>query len=391
MLIKPFIKQKEDIDDIDNITQKSRYMFIYRYSQPHSCSYSSIFGVFNDYRNYYDVYLINDSQVNGIGFYVDKGVVLKNRNSYRGFCQNALLPDGKLNYDATVKFVSGTYLNRIEPKLRRDDPIAITSFDALLASGGPGGDCFDAEINASLGTDIIQPYPQFYNVEDQAWLGNKYGSSLKIGDFLYDYDGCPVYTLRDLIDKYTNIAIIDIPSNGNILSQALTPYAIDPSVTLNTGKKADLEALKSTITTIFINLFMTVSRSVFSVVDIIIDLETGQFSVNPLNCKFNNVSKDDMIRDKVRIAYDVSNKIDDIVEMTEDVPDELYINNLCPNRLTIHISNFNSAIKLSNIYQNTIVMGKDGKPKKDCLNASGLLSTSDSDDLVQVFATGIGG
>ena len=46
MLIKPFTKQREEIDDIDNITQKSRYIFIYRYDAAHSCSYSNIIGKF---------------------------------------------------------------------------------------------------------------------------------------------------------------------------------------------------------------------------------------------------------------------------------------------------------------------------------------------------------
>lgn len=389
MLIKPFFKEKEDVDDIENIKQKNRYIFIYRYENPHQCSYSNIIGNFNGPSNLYDIYLINDSQVEGVGFYINKGISLQNRNCYRGYAKDLLLPDGKFNYEAVITFMNGTYLNKITPKLFKHDPdpITISSIDGLLTCGGPASSCFDEEIECRLGTDVIQPYPQFYNVEDQMWLSNKY-KGLKIGDFLYDYSGCPTYTLRDLIDKYTKIAVIDIPAKGNIIDQSLVPYAIDPIVDLNNGKRANMESLKSTITRIFIDVFCSISHSIFSAIDIVIDLESGLFSVIPKSVKFIGVPKETIQREKLKIAFDISEKIDNVVEMTNDVPDELYINNLCPNRLSIHISNYNAVIRLTNIYQNTVTRELDGTLKKDHLGAIGTLSSSDSDDIVQVFAVG---
>ena len=393
MLIKPFYKVKEDIDDIENITQKNRYIFIYKYDKPHSCSFSDVcrFGMFNDTNNYYDIYLINDSQVHGVGFYIKKGMDLKNRNCYRGYCKDALTPDGKVNLNACVQFFNGTYLNRIEPRLKRDDPVSISTYDVLASCGGPGETCFEEEIQSSLGTDMILPFPQFYNVEDQLWLSNKYGSNLKIGDFTYDYSNVPTYTLRDLVDKYTKIAVIDIPSYGNIVSQEMRVYAIDPSVRLNNGVNADLEDLKVKVTNLFIDTFRNVSKSIFSAVDIIIDLECGEFTVNPLNCKFSGISKEMILIEKNRIAFGISTELDNLCELVYDVPDEIYTNCLSPNRLTMRISNYNSSIRLSNIYQNTVLLGSNGKVRKDNLNASGLISSSDSDDLVTMFINGIGG
>lgn len=390
MLIKPFTKQREEIDDIDNITQKSRYIFIYRYDAPHSCSYSNIIGKFNGPTNMYDVYLVNDSQVDGVGFYIQKGVRLQNRNTYRGYAQNLLFPDGKINYDSIVTFMDGTYLNRIEPKLFRQDPepLSIHSIDGLLC-GGLSVTTLDDEITTRLGTDIIQPFPQFYNVEDQMWLSNKH-KGLKVGDFVYDYSECPVYRFGDLVDKYTKIAIVDIPSKGgNLLEQELLPYAVDPNVKLNNGNVAYLEQLKGDITSIFIDVFATISRSVFSCVDVIVDLECVSFNIIPKNLKFNNLKKEDVERERLKIAYDVSEKLDNIIEITSDVPDELYMNNLCPNRLTIHVDNFNSLIKLTNIYQDIVLINKDGKAKKDHLGASGKVSSSDADDIVKVWANGL--
>lgn len=390
MLIKPFTKQREEIDDIDNITQKSRYIFIYRYDAPHSCSYSNIIGKFNGPTNMYDVYLVNDSQVDGVGFYVQKGVRLQNRNTYRGYAQNLLFPDGKINYDSVVTFMDGTYLNRIEPKLFRQDPepLSIHSIDGLLC-GGLAVTTLDDEITTRLGTDIIQPFPQFYNVEDQMWLSNKH-KGLKVGDFVYDYSECPVYRFGDLVDKYTKIAIVDIPSKGgNLLEQELLPYAVDPNVKLNNGNVAYLEQLKGDITSIFIDVFATISRSVFSCIDVIVDLECVSFNVIPKNLKFNNLKKEDVERERLKIAYDVSEKLDNIIEITSDVPDELYMNNLCPNRLTIHVDNFNSLIRLTNIYQDIVLINKDGKAKKEHLGASGKVSSSDADDIVKVWAIGL--
>ena len=389
MLIKPFFSPKEDIDDIKNITQKSRYIFIYRYDSPHACSYSNIFGQFNSVGNFYDIYLINDSQVDGIGFYITKGVKLQNRNCYRGYSQDLLMPDGKtLNYNATITFIQGTYLNRVMPKELPQEHLSIISADTC-SGYGPAGNSFEEELYCKLGTDIIQPFPQYYNVEDQMWLSNKHNKT-KIGDFMYDHELVPRYTLSDLVDQYTKIAIVDIPSKGNVLSQELLPYAVDPTMILNNGRKASMESLKSTITNIFIELFMQVSRSVFSAVDIIIDLDTGEFDVKPTNAKFVGLDTKTLALERLKIAAAVSEEIDDIVEMTQDVPDELYYNNLCPNRLSFHIDNYNSTIRLSNIYQNTIVKDKEGNKTIDHLGASGKLSSSDSDDLVQVWANGIG-
>lgn len=391
MLIKPFVKQIEEIDDIKNITQKNRYIIIYRYSGPHETSMMNTLRPikFNDFDNYYDVYLINDSQITGINYYIPQGIKLFNRNSYRGISQNILLPGNKINYAAEISFTVGTYLNRIIRP--HDSPLVLSSVDSILNSGYPGGTAMEEEVMRILNSEYIQPYPEFYNIEHQARMNGKYGDSVKIGDFLYDYGEMKSYTLKELIDAYTKIAIIDIPTEFNIVD----PYTLEnsvpnPYIRLNNGKYIELESLKAEITKMYLDLSISMSRTVFSTCNVIIDIESGLFSVpkDSLKLKFSGLSKDEIAKDYARICLDISNDIDNLSDSSMDVPDAIYANNLAPNRVTLHIENACSLIKISNIYSNTVVR-KGNELKKSSTGALGSISAGDTDEMVSCWAAGI--
>lgn len=391
MLIRPFVKQIEEIDDIKNITQKNRYIIIYRYSGPHETSMMNTLRPmrFNDLDNYYDVYLINDSQIDGVNYYIPRGIKLFNRNAYRGISQNILLPGNKINYVASISFTVGTYLNRIIRP--HDTPLVLSSVDSILNSGYPGGTAMEEEVMRILNSEYIQPYPEFYNVEHQARMNGKYGDSIKIGDFLYDYGEMKTYTLKELIDSYTKIAIVDIPTEFNIVD----PYTLEnnvpnPYVRLNNGKSIDLESLKSEITKMYLDIVISMSRTVFSACNIVIDIESGLFSVpkDSLKLKFAGLSKDEIARDYARICLDISNDIDNLSDTSMDVPDAIYANNLSPNRVTMHIENARSLIKISNIYSNTVLRDGD-KLKRGSIGAMGSISAGDTDEMVTCWAAGI--
>lgn len=391
MLIKPFVKQIEEIDDIKNITQKNRYIIIYKYSGPHETSISNALKPikFNDLDNYYDVYLINDSQITGVNYYIPQGIKLFNRNTYRGISQDLLLPENKINYAARINFTIGTYLNRIVRS--HDTPLVLSSVDSILNSGYPGGTAMEEEIMRILNSEYIQPYPEFYNIEHQARMNGKYGDSIKIGDFLYDYGEMKEYTLKELIDSYTKIAIIDIPTEFNIVD----PYSLDnnnlnPYVKLNNGRSIDLESLKSEITKMYLDIVISMSRTIFSACDIILDIESGLFSVpkESLKLKFIGLNKDEISRDYARICLDISNDIDNLSDMSMDVPDAVYANNLSPNRVTMHIENARSLIKISNIYSNAMVRTGDNLKRKH-IGALGSISAGDTDEMVTCWAAGL--
>lgn len=384
MLIKPFHKVIEDINDIPNIIQKNRYLLIYRYSGPHKCSDSELIGYFNDINDIYDVYLINDSVVDGIGYLIPKNILLYNRNCYRGYARHVLMPDGKtINKNAPVNFLTGTYMDTIHRK-NEHDPLIVSSYDVISTTGGPGETGLEDELMSVLHSDYVQPYPQFYNVEDQARLYDKYGNKLRIGDFLYDFNNMGDYVLGDLIDEYTKVAIIDMPTDTNIIdTEYYNNSSLDETnnynIKLNNGLLYDFANLKSAITNIFIDISMIRNKTRFSTFDLIIDLEGQVFSVplESLRSKFV-LSKEELLSEYKILCIRLSELMDNIYELTLDVPDSIYVNNLSPNRLSMHFDNTKSVIRISNTYSNV-------SRKNDSLHAIGKISSSDTDDLVSCW------
>lgn len=371
MLIKPSISSIEDIDDIENIEQKRRYIIIYRYNKPHDWIMSPTLGAF-EYGND-DVYLINDSVVNGKDYLVPRGIKLYCRNCYRGVVQNPFLEEGIINKLATCRFAEGSFMNRLHRK--NDMPLVVSSPSILLSSGGPGGCSFEEELMCELNSEFIQPFPKFYNIEDQAWLSSRNGK-LKIGDFAYDITDVPIYRLGDLMDRYTHVCVIDIPSD-NFLN--LTPNPFYRETCIDSMKNA-LDSFKVRVNDIYISIQMSIINSIFSKVDVIIDLDSGTFNIpiDSLRLKFNNIGKDHIQKEYAKLIFDMNQEVDDVADSFQHIPDELYKKDLFPNRLIISISNTFSTIKLSNVNNNKLFKPNLSK-----------ISTSDGDELVQMFCCSI--
>lgn len=372
MLIKPSISSIEDVDDIENIEQKRRYIIIYHYDKPHDWIMSPTLGSFGFGSD--DVYLINDSVVAGKDYLVPRGIKLYCRNCYRGVVYNPLLDDGIINKQATCRFAEGSFMNRLHRE--NDMPLVVSSPSILLSSGGPGGCSFEEELMCELNSEYIQPFPKFYNIEDQAWFSNRNGK-LKIGDFTYDISDVPVYRLGELIDKHTNVCVMNI-QHDNFLNLTPNPFYRENCIDI---MKNALDSFKVRVNDIYISIQMSIINSIFSKADVIIDLDSGTFNIpmDSLRLKFSNIGKDHIQREYAKLVYDINQDVDNVSDCFQYLPDELYKSNAFPNRLIISISNTFSSIKLSNI--------NDGRLFKPNLSK---ISTSDGDELVQLYCCSIG-
>ena len=104
--------------------------------------------------------------------------------------------------------------------------------------------------------------------------------------------------------------------------------------------------------------------------------------------KFSNVTKKEISYNTAKISNIISEEMDNFSELIEDVPDAIFINNLSPNRITFNIGNYDSTIKLSNIYHMIGVNEKTKQP--ECIHAMDRISASDSDEMSRVYASGLG-
>lgn len=376
MIIRNFGNQKDTIDDIKNIEQARRFILIFRYNGPHT----TLNCVYNTIDDNYDVYLINCSVVKGNNFLVPLGITLYCKNQYRGNCQHALNFDGKVNYDAMVSFYESSFGNRVH---RSDkDFWCLSSYDCVDNTG------VESEFLQTMKSELIQPYPMYYNIEDQAQMEllNPKG---KYGDFIYDMTGCPMYRLGDLIDSRTKIAIVDMPYKVQMVKPAALLYrdasncyptddiyptdedSMNPNIKFDNGIVADLGEFQFDISSAFMLITEYILNSVFSSLDVIIDTESGMFNVpmNTLKVRFDNLSKDFILKDYINLT----NKIGDAVDRyfgEIDIPNAAYRSNAYPTRLYMHFSESGCKIRASN-YQMK-------------LKATDNISSSDSDEYVQL-------
>ena len=101
----------------------------------------------------------------------------------------------------------------------------------------------------------------------------------------------------------------------------------------------------------------------------------------------SGISKADINLSKAKISSIISEELDNFNEIVLDIPDPVFINGMAPNRITFNVNNYETVIKLSNIY-NTIGMNNKTK-QPECIHAMCRVSASDSDEMSRAFATGI--
>ena len=223
MIIRPHQRIIEEVSDLKQIVEKRRYMFIYTYSGPHKAFGHDILLSNQDFYN--DIYLVNDSTVHGTGF---------------------LIP--------------------------------------------PGYACMEDEFQSILNSheiiNGIQPFPQFYNVEDMAVLESK-NIKVPMGDFTYDFNDVPTYRLGDLVDPYTKIIFVNCPTSNQLLDESSFDAVGEPtqSVLFNNGYNIDLGGFKSSATEICMLFNEYLMDSIFSEANLVVD--TDRYG----NYKFNRSSR----------------------------------------------------------------------------------------------------
>lgn len=379
MLIRNFPSCKETIDDINNIVEKRRYIIFFIYDGPHK----TMNATYNGADNNYDIYLINESVTYGNNFIIPKGIKLFNRNGYRGVVRNPFNENGTINKRAIIQFFNGTYSNTIH---KENGDIFRVSTPTVMECGDLGGTSIEDELMICLNSQYIQPFPKYYNIEDQGYFEKI--DNYKVGDFLYDYTSCPMYNLGDLIDPYTVFAKISIPMDNQLVKRGLlNPYTmeeicsssdLDPNVTFKNGVSLDLGELKERITRTFLDIHKFVMGSIFSQVDVIIDMVDSTFKVveDTIKLKYMDISKDQIRKEYLRLVINI-NELTDNMFGEMDVPSSSY--EMCPDRLTIHISNGDCRVKLSNT-----------RTRNKQFVATGISSSSDADEILTLTLSELG-
>ena len=384
MILRDFASCRETVDDIKNITEKRRYILIFKYDTP---VHFGLNYCCDNLAGNYDIYLINESTIHGNNFLIPNGVTLMQRNHYRGAVREPFKDENNLNYNSDVIFYHGSFSNRIH---RDNDFVFRFSSPTIMEScGGPGYTSIEDEFKSILHSDWIQPFPEFYNIEDQAVFDTKHSGKF-VGDFCYDFSEMPTYKLGDLIDPYTKIAVIDMPDVNELIKLSFTNSIAaegylsedaDPNIKFNNGITVNLEEFKSRLTWCFIKFNQFVMDSVFSQVDIIIDVEDGTFNVmnETLKVKFRELRQKDIVEDLTLLVTRIGEVVDREFGELDDTPDEIYMNNLCPNRVYVHISNTGCKIKVSNTYKLDL---NKRTGRIDPIYSSSESSAGDTDEIV---------
>ena len=129
--------------------------------------------------------------------------------------------------------------------------------------------------------------------------------------------------------------------------------------------------------------------SVFSQADIIIDVEDGTFNIlnDSLKVKFRELTKKDIMDDLTLLVTKVSELVDREFGEIDDTPNEIYKNNLCPNRIYVHISNTGCKMKVSNTYK--LALNKYNG-QMNPIFATSESSAGDADEIVSVQCSDMG-
>lgn len=372
MIIRDFHEPVESIDDIPSILEAKRHIFIYKYASPRQ----TLSVIYNGPDDVYDVYLVNDSVVLGNGFYVKPGITLHTRNVYRGMSTGLLNVDGTINYNATVTFHQGIYTNRFKNK--KSGGFNFSSFSC----GGPGLNSIEDEFMAEVGSEWIQPFPEFYSIEDQAFRTNKIGQDniFKYGDFVYDYSNVPTYVFKQLVDKRTTINVIEMPNHNslvdcNALSKPEPVAMIDTRIKCDNGAMCDLGAFKIALMSFFIEVNKICFENEFYDFGINVSVKDALFNIDRSIIKKKHkiaISPEEIRRSYAELEQSIGNAVykyfDGYDEEYSDMPSEIPF--YLVDRVKMWVSEEKIVVAIKNFQFNT--------------GLTNMISTSDANEITQL-------
>jgi hypothetical protein len=363
MLVRNFPKHIDTVDDISNIVERRRFVVIFKYMDgPH-------YTMFETYKDtIYDLYVINISTVLGVDYIIPKNLVVQHRNNYRGKVFSPFHPDGSYNLNAVCDFNYCYYGTRI---VDGKDILKFSKRELFENSS------YENYISHLMRSDIICPFPTYYNVEDQARLNKRQHNKM---DFDLYFNDIPSYTLNDFRDAKTSFITIEVHDDRNML-RSFSPSNASEINMVSTQNNTLVSLVHDVFMNTLLECYDIVLKSIFSQVYIIIDLESGLFTIDEaaLRIKYSyNISKEEYIKEYAGLISDVSEKIDNCT----DIADYNYNNGdmfdvTIPTRLTFYISNATCEIRLSNTETDTIYQRKRPIP-----NYTHEYSSSDIDEKI---------
>jgi hypothetical protein len=339
MLIRNFIKKAESISDINNIPERRRFVIIYKYpDSPHNTIYEIYSG------NIYDLYVINTSTVVGNGYIIPKGMVVQYKNTYRG---KVICPfvNKEYNMNAQCMFNDCSYATRI---INGKDLLRFNKKELIF------NNTLEHFVKNFTKTDVLSPLPTYFNVEDQAHLAH---SDYQLIDFEQYIHNNPAFTLNDFRDIKTTYLYLEIHDdnlfqNKNQIFDYINPYHDDQYNNISS-------VLKDTVIDSFLDCYDAVIKSIFATVNIVIDTESGLFSIHKESLKLKysfNITKEEITTEYAYLLEAISEPMESLLDAfsVDCLGEYLPIVDKIPTRITFYISPAVNKIRLSSPEYDTV-------------------------------------
>jgi hypothetical protein len=332
MIVRNFIRRADSIADINNIPERRRFVVIYNYPDgPHNTMYEIYGG------NIYDLYIINTSSVIGNNYIIPKGIVVQYKNTYRGKVVSPFI-NGEYNLNAPCMFNDCSYATRI---INGKDLLRFNKKDALFNNN------LECVVKDLIKTDVSSPLPTYFNVEDQARLAH---SDYQLIDFEKYINNNPQFILNDFRDTKTTYLRLEIHEDNLFQNKTQIIDYINPFH----DKQYDyiVSILKDAIINAFLNCYDAVMKSVFATANIIMDVESGLFSVHKESLRLKhsfNVTKEEINEEYAYLTQSLDEHADNFFDMfsIEYLGSYLPKIDKLPTRITFYISPTINKIRLS--------------------------------------------
>lgn len=387
MIIRPRTNQIETINDIENIKQARRFIFIYKYRSPKQAlmTETDSFPSENVYMGdtLYGIYIVNLSTIDGVGYIVPSKYMVHSRNGYRGSCRDAILANGQINPNARVNLYTASYANRIHNKTMNS--VLEGSFNTISTLATEYG--AEQEMLRILNSAVAAPMPEYYNFEEQARMAE---NNFKDLDFVMNYCEVREYRLSEFIDHRTSIMLVSVDGDKN---NVILDRLADVCEFGNSNSTVDISSIKDLMFNAFTDCFANTLDSVFSEACYIFDLSSGLFNIpkETLKLKFKyGTRKEDIMTSYEQMLSKASETADSISsnystnyddcpaialpQYSKTRPGAIF--DLFPEKLYIHTSLSTCSLKLvcSSVY------GLNNEKTSFHMN---ICSTGDTDELIQ--------
>jgi hypothetical protein len=208
-------------------------------------------------------------------------------------------------------------------------------------------DSLEKYIKNLIKTEVLSPLPIYYNIEDQARLAKP---DFQLTNFELYINNNPSFTLNDFRDTKTTFLSLEIHDDNLFQNKTAITNYINPLH----DSECDyiVSIIKDAIVNGFLDCFNEVIKSIFSAVDVIIDIESGLFSVHSgtLKLKYSyDITKEEISKEYAYLVKAIENPIENILESFSIEYLGIYLQRIdkLPTRITFNISPTINRIRLS--------------------------------------------